>query len=366
MKRMCKLKPRTICYPALFIVCLFAFQSCAKAISSEELCLSFLEKNMMAAGGVFTNYLTSDKVSELAAGHSVLLESQGLILSYYADKGSMDKADKTLAFIKEKLDSGKILSYRLNEDGYRYSVNAAVDDLRVILAMLDAADSFSRKDYREQAAVYANRLYETNVKDNALMDFYDEQYGVANAFSTLCYPDLFAMQQMASLDERWTPVAQKMQSLMLGGYLGDAFPMYQTRYNWESKAYETERINMVESLLTMYHLSLVKICPKMSLDYLKNTIRNGKLYAVYNTDGIKQSDMESTAVYALCALIAASEKDEELYRTAIECMLHFQVTDEKSLVYGAFADAETLSAYSFDNLMALLALKAGDMFPGSL
>ncbi len=364
MKR-CSSGKRTIAYPVLFFVCVFVFQSCAMAGGAKEFCLSFVERKMTDAGGIFTNYLSSGEAGDLAVGHSVLLESQGLMLSYYVREGQRAKAEKAISFVREKLDTGKILSYRLDQDGNRYRVNAAVDDLRLIGAMLAAADAFERADYREQAIAYAKRLYDTNVKSNALMDFYDEQYGVTNPFTTLCYLDLSTMQRIALYDERWLPVAEGMRSVAQEGYLGGAFPMFQTRYDWEKKRYESERINMVESLLTMYHLSLVNSCPKTSLDYLKKTVQNGKIYAVYNADGTPQSDVESTAVYALCALIGLSEEDSELYHAAISRMLPFQVTNEKSPVYGAFADAATLAAYSFDNLMALLALQAGEAFSDS-
>jgi len=358
-------RKRTGCMAVLFFACLFALQSCAIAGGAKELCLSFLERKMMTGGGVFTNYLPSNAVGELAVGHSVLLESQGLLLSYYAREGSSAKADEAVSFVREKLDTGKILAYRLDEDGSRYRVNAAVDDLRFIGALLEAADAFGRADYRDQAAAYAKRLYDTNVKDNALMDFYDEQYDITNTFTTLCYLDLYTIKRIAAFDERWLPVFESMQPIALGGYLGDTFPMFQTRFDWKKRGYESERINMVESLLTMYHLSLVDSCPKISLDYLKTTLQSGKLYSVYNQDGIPQSDAESTAIYALCALIGASEEDAQLYQAAISHMLPFQVANEKSPVHGAFADAATLTAYSFDNLMALLALQAEQLLSSS-
>ena len=42
----------------------------------------------------------------------------------------------------------------------------------------------------------------------------------------------------------------------------------------------------------------------------------------------------------------------------MERLSALQVGDEASPVYGAFADPQSLAAYSFDNLNALLALRA--------
>ena len=347
---------------ALFSAFLLPFQSHATTRNAQELCLSFVEEKLQSAGGVFTNYLPQKEAGQLASGHSVLSESQGLMLSYYARTRNQYMADMVLGFIQDRLDTGRILSYRLNEDGRLYPVNAAVDDLRLAGALLEAADVFDRPGYRDQAAFYAKRLYETNVRGQMLADFYDEQLNKTYGYATLCYSDLYAMRALSAYDSRWLPVMENMQAIVLGGYLGDAFPFYQTRFHLESRRYETDNVSMVESLLTAYHLSAAGSCPKQTPEYLKDALRSGKLYSEYDLEGNPLSDTESTAIYALCALIGASERDAELYQAAIGRMLLFQVTDPDSPVYGAFADAKTLKAYSFDNLMALLALEAGKLF----
>jgi hypothetical protein len=349
-------------YAILLIAFLFLFQNLAVAGGPQTLCQNFVEQKLQKEGGVFTNYLPAEGNGDLAAGHCVLSESQGLMLAYYVHTGSKDMAAKTIAFVQNHLDTGSILSYLLDENKQPYPVNAAVDDLRLIGAMLSAADAFAQQDYREQAVSYARRLYGTNVRSQTLADFYDLQYEQAGGYATLCYSDFSAMNAISAYDDRWIPVAENMRNLVLGGYLGDAFPFFQTRYNMDTQSYESENVPMVESLLTAYHLSNISSCPKQTLAYLKKTLESGKLYSLYDFSGNPRSDAESTAIYALCALIGAGQNDAELYHDAIRHMLPFQVMDVSSPVYGAFADAQTLKTYSFDNLMALLALEAGKVF----
>jgi len=50
-------------------------------------------------------------------------------------------------------------------------------------------------------------------------------------------------------------------------------------------------------------------------------------------------------------------QDDEMYGLCIERMNRFQVMDETSEVYGAFANAKTMDLYAFDNLTALLAYR---------
>ena len=349
-------------YAALFFIFLLLFQSLASAGDPQALCQAFVEQKLQREGGVFTNYLPGEGNGAWAAGHSVLSESQGLMLAYYARTGNRDMAARTIAFVQDHLDLGTMLSYRLDENQYRFPVNAAVDDLRLIGAMLQAAEAFGRLEYLDQAVSYAGRLYGTNVRGRGLADFFDGQYGQAGGYATLCYSDLAAMGAVSVYDGRWLPVMDNMRDLVLGGYLGDAFPFFHTRYSLEKQSYESESVPMVESLLAAYHLSAAASCPKQTLEYLKKALESGKLYSLYDLNGNPMNDTESTAIYALCALIGASEGDGELYRMAVRHMLPFQVMDPKSPVYGAFADAQTLMAYSFDNLMALLALEAGRIF----
>lgn len=358
MKRSRKISAAALCSALLFIVLLFS-SSPAHALQAETLCLQFVEQKMQSDGGVFTNYLPTREEKERAAGHSVLSESQGLMLSYYVHAKNEEMAKKTTAFVQDHLDTGNILSYRLDEDRHLYAVNAAVDDLRLIGAMLEAADAFSAPEYRAAALAYGGRLLKTNVRNQTLADFYDEQYGQAGKYATLCYADLDVMKLLCAYDDRWLPVMENMRNIVLNGYLGGAFPMFQTRYNQDIQQYESENVPMVESLLTAYHLSKIGSCPKQTLDYLKKTLQGDKLYSVYDLNGEPADGTESTAIYALCALIGVSENDAELYRAAIDHMLSFQVLDPVSPVYGAFADADTLQAFSFDNSLALLALQAG-------
>ena len=353
---------RTVLWPVLVSVCLLQFTGHALASDAQALCLSFVTQKLSGSGGVFTNFLPSGERKQWASGHSVLSESQGLMLAYFACTGSEESAARTICFVRDHLDTGQLISYRLDEDGGTYPVNAAVDDLRLIGALLKAAEAFNRPDYRDLAELYGRRLYDTNVRHHTLVDFYDGQLKRAGGFATLCYSDFFTIKALSAYDERWLSVMENMRDIVLGGYLGDTLPLFHTRYNLEKQWYESENVPMVQSLISAYHLSQVGACPGQTPEYLKSRLREGRLYAVYDLDGNPLSDLESTAIYALCALLGVSEGDRELYRLAIDRMLPFQVTDHKSPVYGAFADAQTLQLYSFDNLLALLALEAGKSF----
>ena len=324
----------------------------------EAACLAFVQEKLTGDGGIHTNYLRGSQSGELAAGHEVLSESQGLMLLYYAATADRWWFETTLAFVQEKLDSGTLLSYRIGEDGAPFPLNASVDDLRIIHGLLEGAAVFSEPDYRRLGSLYAGRLYQTNVENDILLDFYDETYQIAGRVSTLCFADLQTMQQLGKRDKRWKKVEKKMRQILLDGYLGDAFPFFETRYLPDAGSYSSERVRMVEALLTALHLSQVEACPPQTLRWLEESLPDGAVFGEYTIEGEPASAVESTAVYALCALLGISENSPALVQAAVSKLSAFQVTDPQSKLYGAFANAATKEAFSFDNLMALSALRA--------
>lgn len=323
----------------------------------ETLCFQFMTEHMVTAGGgVRTNYLDKAFNVELAGGAQVLSESMGLWMLYAAETGDQALFDRSLGFVESRLDTGALISYRYSPEDGAYPVNAFVDDMRIVRALLLAQEAFGGT-YGTTALSYADRIYGTNVSGKRVYDFYDERYGAADGSVTLCYLDLDTMRMLGEADEKWTPVYGAMLAVTRGGYLGDEFPLYAGTYNYADGTYSEQDIVTVQALLTVLNLARVGECPQSSAAYIKRKAADGALYGGYRTDGTNTSRVESTAIYAVCARIGKALGDEELYETSIAQMNRFQVLDAESEVYGAFADAQTLDLYAFDNLMALLAYR---------
>ena len=333
--------------------------------AAEQACLGFVQTQLSERGGIYTNYLSGASQGTLAQGHEVLGESQGLMLRYYAAADNPHGFSQTLDFVTQALDTGALLSYRVREDGSPYPANAAIDDLRIFRGLLEGAQAFSKPEYQALCQDWAKRLYQTNVQDGILLDCYDETLSFAGRVSTLCFSDLETMRLLGKTDKRWNTVEKNMRLILQRGYLGDDFPFYHTRYYPESKTYEAERINMVEALLTALHLSQVEQGTASTLRWVKEALAQGAIYGEYSPQGVPVNQIESTAIYALCVLLGDAEGDPALMHAAIEKLHALQITDKQSVLYGAFADAATQQAYSFDNLMALAALRAQAQYTAS-
>ncbi|WP_459954284.1 hypothetical protein [Paenibacillus pini] len=316
----------------------------------------FVIKSLSGPDGVYTNYLDTDQSADVATGHEILSESAGIMMRYYALTKQKEAFEAEWVRTKKNFNLNTGFSYRYSpKQGKKYPLNAAVDDMRIIRALHEGAASFKDSRYTKEADTFGSRFYQYNVKNGYLYDFYDENYKITNSFVTLCYVNLQSLQELPISSTEEQQLMKNMQDIIRNGYLSDDFPFYETRYQYDTKSYSSDHINTVESLLTILELAEVQQQNPASIRYLKEQVKAGTLYGQYTRDGKPTNDIQSTAIYAIAAMIGSELKDRSLYEDSIGRMNEFQVKDESSAFKGGFGDTASKQAYSFDNLMALLA-----------
>lgn len=316
----------------------------------------FIKTNLSGPYGVYTNLLDTNQSQEAATGHEVLSESASLMMRYAALTKQQQAFETEWLLARQTFDLPSGFSYRFSPKLQKqYSLNAAVDDLRMIRALYEAGYVFNEHRYTEEANRYGDRFYAHNVKNDRLYDFYDESYRTTNSFFTLCYVDFKTLELLPISASKRQALIGAMQQIVQNGYLSDSFPFYETRFSYERNTYMSENINTVESLLTILALAEVKQHKEASIRYIKEQVRNGALYGQYTRDGTAANQIQSTAIYAITAMIGSEIGDQALYEDSIHRMNAYRIADSGSPLYGGFGDAKTNQAYSFDNLMALLA-----------
>lgn len=323
----------------------------------EALLSQFVTRQLWGEYGIYTNYLDNEQLAEVATGHEVLSESSGLMLRYFVliedEKNFKKLLDQTIETFNMK--SG--FSYRyspLNEK--RYTINAAVDDLRIIRSLYEASETFKDQNYLNQAVKLTERFMTYNVDENKMFDFYDETYELTNQFITLCYIDLKTLA-LISNHLSSDSLISNLLNIAKEGYISDEFPLYETRYVYETEEYQSENINTVESLITILHLAEVGEQNSKSIAFIKEKVMAEQLFGQYTMDGTALNDVQSTAIYAITAMIGSQIGDEQLYEKSIELMQRYMIADEQHQLFGAFANNKTNQLYSFDNLQALLAYR---------
>lgn len=330
--------------------------------NAEEICFQFVNQYLSnKEGGIYTNYIPQNETFELASGHEVLSESQGLFLLYLVERNDKERFDKNLKYIKENLlTSENLLLWRINEEEENISSgNASLDDLRIMKALQKASAKWGDKQYKKLYRELEEALYQFNVKDNQLYGYYDIQYKNNMSTIPLCYFDLESIWQLQNIRKDWKMVYDNSLTLIKNSYLGEAFPFYAFEYDYSTGRYsENTTIRMTESILTVLHLAQINEHKEETIEWLLNELHKGGIYGEYNTiTGKPANRVESTAIYATIAQIGKVINHEELYKLAMEKMLVWQIIDKDSHLYGAFGDAKKEEVYSYDNLQALLAFK---------
>lgn len=322
----------------------------------ERLLFRFIDKYFIGPRGEFYT-----RIQTPGGDTDTLSESVGLLMEYCVLADKRDLFNKELEFLKQEL---------LTKDGYirwktgNISCNAAIDDLRIVKALLDAYNVWGKEDYYQTAADIQKKLYERQTAGGILSEFHDWSQGAAREVIPLCYLDLDTLRRLRVFNEGWERVSLNGLKILENGRLNGNPPFYYKYYDIQKGVFLKDEeyagnneICMIYTLYSALHMAEADENTDFFTRWLKEEMAGKKLYGWYNPDTLKPSrDMESTAVYALGALYAEKVGDGELYGALMDRMLDFMVTDPQSSYYGGFGNKYTGSFYSFDNLLALLAL----------
>jgi hypothetical protein len=328
-------------------------------VIGEEILEAFILSDLSSPlGGIYTNYLPTEEQSQLATGHEILSESIGLMMlaAYYKNDQLLfdhysDYLDQYML-----LESG-VYAWRIREANLNnLPANATIDDLRIGKAYYLAYEKWGQDAYLQRSQRIAHTLMDGAVVDQVLRN-----YNQGDALVDLSYLDIETMTFYANFDEEWIGVKRKSLALIEDAYLGDDFPFYPKVYHADRQSYvAAEEINMIDALLVVLHLSEEGRVAPNTMTWLKSAMEEDKVYSSYRYgDWQPVNRGESTAVYAIIMRIADNMEDLDLYHLAAAKAVDFQVTNETSKLYGAFAFEETLEVFSFDQLQMLLALRRG-------
>ncbi|MCI1554429.1 MAG: glycosyl hydrolase family 8 [Levilactobacillus sp.] len=314
----------------------------------------FIKTKMQSKQGIYTNYVdTRTRQRGVATGHELLSESAGMWLQYLA-QSHQDAAFRTFyrATVKTFGDHGQF-SYRYDPRSHqRFAVNATLDDLRIIRALnLYDAQTHTQR-YRQVAANHFATLKTGALKDGKLYDYYDPQSKRTAKTSSLAYFDFKTLRYYEQGTRAGRRAYNEQLKVVRGGYLGNVFPLYATSFSWDTLTYSPKDLNTSEALEVLLHLAEVGQLKATSRTWLAQQVKAKKLYNGYSTAGSITNRGQSTANYALAAMIFAAAKDQANYRIAMQLVWAGQVTG-RSPISGGIGDAKSHQSYSYSNLTAL-------------
>jgi thiol-disulfide isomerase/thioredoxin len=319
---------------------------------SGKVTCDFVTANMMDnKGGVHTIYNTSREKTE---NSDVLSETQGGMLEYAVLRKDRELFDKTFSYITSEMNLSGLTAWKVT-GGKPANVNSLLDDLRIMDALFSANRLWG--GYEEPIRNYISGFARFGVKDGRYVDFYDRKYKrYANRF-TLCYGDLKTMSELALQDESLKEPYENAKKLILEGKISESFPLYYSWYNLKTNQYETDDLNMAEALVTLLHLAEADLLPKESIAWLKEEMNKEGIKARYTVEGkvVDGYYYDSTAIYALTAMIAERIGDKDLQGKALRKMETMRIVNTSHTYHGAFGMEDGTGITAFDQIMAMLA-----------
>lgn len=295
--------------------------------------------------GFFRTGLADTDQQETASGQDVLSESVGLLMLYYLKWDRPAEFGRQVDIINDYFfNNNGLIKWRIRREKSEETVNATIDDFRIIKALLLAGSRWGRDDYIHTAKELSARLLIHCVTGDSLKSF-DSPDSPEAPFA---YYDFEAMQLMGRFDKEWKRLSEAGMKNILNRKV-EGLPFFRDAWFSGHEGYPT-----LENLLILMHLSEAGVKDTKSAAWLKGQLKGKGLFGSYSVEGKPLSPVESPAIYAAAALIGDLYGDRELYSLANERLKGMQ-NMKKNEYYGGFIDLSSISAYSFDQLMPLLA-----------
>lgn len=311
----------------------------------------FIKRGLLTKNGFYTTVQAEKVPQSVASGQDLLLESSGLWLNYLA------QTRQTTAF-NRFYHNTKQTFYHKQQFGYRYqarthklaAVNATLDDLRVIRGLLTMAQQTHSQQKRYEAArLFAQLRQQKVITGGKVAAYRNRDTGAVSAEAPLAYYDLLTLRYLETGKQRQA-YRQQLKTVRQG-YLGDAFPLYASSYNWHSKGYSNQNLNTSEALETLLHLAEVGQLKATSVSWLKSQVAHQHLYNGYSVTGAITDNNQSAGSYALAAMIFAHTGDQQAYHQAMAVVWQAQNTQAKSPLFGALGAGK--QSYSYNDLVGL-------------
>ena len=306
---------------------------------------------MDSEGGIHSEY---DKDKEQTIVSDVLAESQGAGMEYAVKKGDQKLFDQLASYIIAKKNKEGMIPWTV-AGGEASNTNALIDDFRVYRAYADANRLWG--GYETEMSDLEEGFAKYGMKDNRFEDFYDAKSKAYGKRITLCFADFEAMDRLKKKDAKFSPAYENAVEIVTKGQISKEFPLYYSWYNYKTGEYEKDELNTSEAMVTVLNLAKADLLQEDTITWIKDTMQNGGIKSRYSVDGevVENYYYESTAVYALVAMIADEIGDTGMRADALEKMERMRINDTSLPYNNAFGVEDGTEISSFDQIMPMLA-----------
>jgi hypothetical protein len=174
----------------------------------EELLYSFISRGFIdETGRILTNLRSYEGSGD------TLSESIGLFMQYCVFTGRKEQFDREVKYLKENMLTGKhLVRWRVGKG--KANCNSAIDDLRIIRSLMEAAEKWGSNEYSELAGFLQEGLFNFQVNGRNLYEFYDWETEKSRHRIPLCYLDLYTLDGLSDFNRGWLSVEEKGLSII--------------------------------------------------------------------------------------------------------------------------------------------------------
>lgn len=318
----------------------------------EETTLSFLTTYVMQADGAIPSGYRMQG-GEIVLNDTVLSETMGLMMLYAVQKGDEALFTQCWQYVRDVMSRGGLTAWRM-ENGKRADVNASLDDLRILKALMCAEDTWG--GYAQEIAQRAKALYDACVVRGYLVDHVTMDRMKPSDSVTLCYQDTQTMRQLATYDARWTAVAEKTEALFSQerALVSESLPLYRAAYNPVKETFTDDAPQMTEAAIALMYAAQCGRLPEKTQEWLLQQLTDGHVYAWYDKNGAVRTGYryEASATYAVLAQMGAMMQQTEITRLSM-ALLEGSRKNQGAML-GAYGSTAGEQSYTFDEVQALL------------
>ncbi|WLR51898.1 glycosyl hydrolase family 8 [Bacillus tianshenii] len=304
----------------------------------------------------FDNGMLKTTFKSTSGEHYSLAESLGLWMEY-AVMSDNEPLFQHAYNLLNKYYAGDVglVHWRVLANGKpTEDVNAFLDDIRIVQALLDASEKWEESKYEKRAKNISKALEKYSTYEDTFVDFYDWKHETKSHQFTTTYFDLWTMRRLNErgwVDEK---TIQEMERLAYELSQIDS-PLLPTAYDIDSQQFiYKDTVNMSEQVYGAYHLARAGVRTESFYTFIKQEFNtHQKLFGQYEANGAPAAKVESPALYGLTILYALEVQDEELALSLYERMKAFQV--QEGTYAGVYMDTKAVDTHIFDNLVPLMA-----------
>ncbi len=326
--------------------------------------VDFVKTELINAEGILETYPFKVPHKDWPKGYTreALSESAGLWLESLEMLNDKENFEKQFQVLKKFfiLPDGT-LSWRLRYENEKWVADphsATIDDLRIVRALIAAADKWNIPGYKDFALKLAHAVKESGVyQDFLLIQTLNKGEWEGPFIIDLSYLDLKTMNALMAYDEEWKPIYERSQALLIGGMRQNGF-IYD-KYDVQKNHYYDQDRNLINYLICASRLAESNFSVYSLIEQLiRRWQQDGKILGRYDPEtGKPLVAYESVSVYALVMRLSLIMKQWEFARVIRDKILELSRKQTSSHWQGALCDD---ACHAFDHLQALASLNLAE------